>query len=75
MLLIGLVVTMLRTSAHTGRAIPLALGIVFVAVIATMTSEGDRLPLIAAGIVANAILVAVILGLAELWMRLSRPRS
>jgi hypothetical protein len=73
-LLIALVVTMLRTSRHTGRVIPLALGIVFVAVMATATGDGDRLTLVGLGIATNAILVAIILGLAQLWMRLSRSR-
>lgn len=73
-LLIGLVVTMLRTREHTGRLIPLVLGIVFVAVMATMTSEGDRMTLVGAGIVANAILVAIILGAVEAWQRLAKPR-
>ncbi|MER2537096.1 MAG: hypothetical protein ABTQ31_18240 [Rhizobiaceae bacterium] len=74
-LLIGLVVTTLRTSEHTGHAIPLALGILFVAVISTMTHDGDRLTLIATGVVANAILVAVVLALAQMWMRFGRSRS
>lgn len=68
-LLIALVATTLRTSAQTGYAIPLALGVVFVAAMTTMTSDGDRWTLIAAGIVANAILVAAMMGLVMLWIR------
>ena len=71
-LMAALVLTTLRTSAQTGRAIPLVLGILFVAVMATMSSDGDRLPLIGAGIVTNTILVAIMLGIAQLWTRLAK---
>ena len=58
-LMIALVVTMLRTSAVTGRVLPLALGVVFVAVILPSTMPGGSASLIdaiLAGLVSNLII-------------------
>ena len=74
-LIIALVVTMLRTSAVTGRALPLALGVVFVAVIlpTTMTSgTASRSDAILAGLISNLIILGLVLAIAALVARLRR---
>lgn len=76
-LLLALFVTMLRTRANTGIWTPLAIGVVFVAVVIPVTrvSGPAKAPLlteIGTGLVANAVWMAVIVGLWLLWER--RPR-
>ncbi len=74
-LLIALVVTMLRTAAVTGRVLPLALGLLFVAVILPTTMPtgtagvGDA---ILAGLISNLIIVGPVLAIAALVVRLRR---
>ena len=74
-LIIALVVTMNRTAAVTGRALPIALGVVFVAVILPTTmpssaaSVGDA---ILAGLISNLIIVGPVLAIAALNARLRR---
>lgn len=66
-LLIGLVITMQRTVAVTGKLIPLLAGIAFVAVIipTTITKglEVDYITQIWVGAITNAVLLAVILAI------------
>lgn len=66
-LLIGLVITMQRTAAVTGKIIPLLAGIAFVAVIipSTITKglAADYLTQIGVGVVTNAVILAVILAI------------
>lgn len=75
-LIIALFATMLRTRANTGLWAPLALGAVFVAVVIPVTGVSSSLagvPLmqaVAVGLVANAILLAVVLAGWTLWQRL-----
>ncbi|NPD16410.1 hypothetical protein HOY34_14515 [Xinfangfangia sp. D13-10-4-6] len=73
-LLLGLVWTMMRTRAVSGTVIPLAAGVVFVAVLIPMTLTQDSpVPAqtqIGAGLVTNAILAGIILGIWELVTRL-----
>ena len=74
-LIIALVVTMRRTAAVTGRALPLVLGVIFVAVIlpATMPSASvSRTDAILAGLVSNTIILVVVLVAAGLIARLRR---
>ncbi|WP_323041275.1 hypothetical protein [Gemmobacter sp.] len=76
-LMIALVLTMLRTRAVSGTALPLAAGVVFVAVIIPMTlpapaAGGGMLAAVGTGIVANLILLGLILGAWTLWQRLRR---
>jgi hypothetical protein len=69
-LIIALVITMLRTSPVTGRVLPLAAGIVFVAVILPTTMPGNSGNLtnaIIAGLLSNAIILVSILVLARLF--------
>ncbi|MBK4217771.1 hypothetical protein JJJ17_17700 [Paracoccus caeni] len=72
-LLIALIATMLRTEATTGTLLPLAAGVVFVAVMIPLTtSAGALAPLwqqVATGIVVNAVYVAIGLGIWRLWQR------
>lgn len=72
-LLAALVFTQSRTAAQTGTLIPLALGVVFVALMIPMTMGFDAglgLPLVAAaGVVANTVLVVPIFFAMRLWMR------
>ena len=74
-LMIALVVTMLRTSAVTGRVLPLALGVVFVAVMLPSTmSRGSAslIDAILAGLVSNLIILVPVLAVATLVARLRR---
>ncbi len=72
-LIVALVVTMFRTRAATGIMLPLALGVVFVAVILPTTagSSGQALTqAILAGLVSNTILLGIVLALALAIRRL-----
>ena len=74
-LMVALVVTMRRTSAVTGRILPLALGVVFVAVMLPSTMPSGSASLvdaILAGLVSNLIILAPVLGLAAVVARLRR---
>ena len=74
-LIIALVVTTLRNAAVTGRVLPLALGVVFVAVILPTTMPSGSAGLaqtIFAGLISNSIILVVVLGIAYLFTRLRR---
>ena len=75
-LLMGLVYTMLRTRPVTGTLVPLASGVAFVAVIIPVTlTTGMAEPMwrqIAAGLVSNAIILGIVLGLWTLYGRVTR---
>ncbi|MFY8125527.1 MAG: hypothetical protein ACOVLL_05140 [Hydrogenophaga sp.] len=74
-LIIALVVTMFRTSAVTGRVLPLIAGVVFVAVIVPTTLSGNTENLsqaIVAGLISNLIILALVLVLARLFTTLRR---
>ena len=76
-LMIALVVTMLRTAAVTGRVLPLALGVVFVAVILPSTMPGGSASLtdaILAGLVSNLIILMPILAVAAVVARLRKTK-
>lgn len=63
-LIVALVFTALRTRAEMGMAIPLALGLVFVAVIIPSTigtGGADYLPAVLVGIGVNAVQLAAVL--------------
>ncbi len=69
-LLIALFLTMLRTRAASGTMLPLAAGIVFVAVIVPTTMGGGFvLQTVLAGIVSNTVIVAAILGIWTVYQR------
>lgn len=74
-LLVGLFITMLRTRAVTGQVLPLAAGIVFVAVLLPVTAPGlathQRLEAIAVGIGTNC---AVVLLIFLVWWLYQRVR-
>ena len=62
-LIVALVVTMHRTSAVTGRLIPLVAGVVFVAVILPTTMPGASTNLteaVTVGILSNLIILAFV---------------
>lgn len=72
-LIVALVYTMFRTRAATGTAIPLALGVVFVAVILPTTQGTGATSLtdvVLAGIVSNLIILGIVLALAMIVRRL-----
>ncbi|NTT84716.1 hypothetical protein [Tabrizicola fusiformis] len=74
-LLLALIVTMQRTRAATGVWLPLAAGALFVAVIIPVTAQRAGLPLplwqvVAVGVVANVILLAIALAAWEAYRRL-----
>ncbi|MCB5411088.1 hypothetical protein [Pseudogemmobacter faecipullorum] len=73
-LLIALIWTMMRTRRETGMVIPLLAGVVFVAaLIPSTTSAASLAPFFdqfLAGLLANAMLTALLLGLWQLILRL-----
>jgi hypothetical protein len=72
-LIVALVYTMFRTRAATGTAIPLALGVVFVAVILPTTQGSGAASVteaVLAGIVSNLIILGIVLALAMIIQRL-----
>jgi hypothetical protein len=74
-LIVALVVTTLKTSAVTGKVLPLALGVVFVAVMlpTTMPSGSTQLSsAILMGLVSNAIILLLVLAAAKLIAQLRR---
>lgn len=75
-LLIGLVLTMLRTRAVTGTLLPLAAGIAFVAIIIPTTlTQGMDAPIlhqVGLGVVTNAVILGVILAVREVLVRSGR---
>ena len=74
-LIVALVVTMLRTSSVTGRILPLAMGVVFVAVIlpTTMPSGSSQLTSnILVGMVSNVVLLLLVLAVMKLMAVLKR---
>lgn len=75
-LIVMLIVTMLRTRATTGTALPLAAGVLFIAAMIPLTTgQGMGAPLwmqIATGVVANLILLGIGLGL---WTLVEKLRA
>jgi hypothetical protein len=74
-LIIALVVTMQRTAAVTGRIIPLALGVIFVAVMLPTTMPSSAVSLkdaILAGLISNVVILLPVLAAAWLMTRLRR---
>ena len=72
-LIVALVFTMLRTRAATGTLLPLALGVVFVAVMLPSTRGTGTVGLIQAvlaGLVSNAIILGIVMALAVFFRRL-----
>ena len=73
-LLVALVVTMLRTEAVTGRWIPLALGVLFVAfILPATTAAGAGVPFwtaVVLGVVANLVLLALIMAIRHVVLRI-----
>ena len=73
-LLVALVVTMLRTEGQTGRWLPLAAGVAFVAAIIPSTMglpEGATLArAVGLGVLANLVILAAVLLAREAWLRL-----
>ncbi|MEA3536885.1 hypothetical protein [Rhizobium sp. CC-YZS058] len=78
-LILFLFLTALRTRAAMGLLTPLALGIVFVAVLLPLTTGASALAdnqarwlAIGWGLLSNAIILACILGLWSVWERVRR---
>jgi hypothetical protein len=75
-LLIGLVITMQRTRMVTGTLLPLAAGIAFVAIIIPTTlTQGIGAPMlhqVGMGVVSNALILAIILGIRAALVRTGR---
>ena len=72
-LIVALVFTMFRTRAATGTVLPLAAGVIFVAVILPTTQGAGATSLteaVAAGIVSNLIILGIVLALAMIVRRL-----
>ncbi|MES2335931.1 MAG: hypothetical protein V4551_14795 [Pseudomonadota bacterium] len=72
-LIVALVFTMFRTRAATGTLLPLALGVVFVAVILPSTQGSGAASLTEAvlvGLVSNAIILGIVMALAVFFRRL-----
>lgn len=75
-LIIGLVYTMLRTRPVTGTLVPLLSGVAFVAIIIPVTlHQGSAEPVwraISAGVLSNAIILGVVMGVWSLYDRARR---
>lgn len=77
-LIIALVYTALRNQAATGMALPLAAGVVFVAVILPTTmglgaaADLGLWKVVSVGVAANAIVLAVVLACWQIVQRLQR---
>jgi hypothetical protein len=75
-LLIALFITMLRTRTASGIWVPLAAGVVFVAVILPTTMQTTlAAPLsqvIGVGVLANVVIVALIMAAWEVYQRVRR---
>lgn len=70
-MIVALVATTLRTSAVSGTLMPLAVGVVFVAILIPVAMQGGfDATRVGIGIVANLIILAVILGLWTAFRRL-----
>jgi hypothetical protein len=72
-LIVALVITMYRTREATGTLLPLALGVVFVAVILPTTQGSGSTSLtdaVLAGLVSNLIILGIVLALAVIYRRL-----
>ncbi len=72
-LIVALVFTMFRTKAATGTVLPLAAGVIFVAVILPSTQGSGAVSLtqaVAAGVVSNLIILGIVLALAMIVRRL-----
>lgn len=75
-LLVALVLTTANTSAVTGTLIPLAAGVLFVAVLIPFTMTPDLAPQTAqvlVGLASNLIILAAVLGIRSLWRRFRAP--
>lgn len=75
-LLFFLVLTTMRTAHHTGKLVPLGLGLLFVAVLlpTSFVDAGlDWSTAVAVGLVSNAVILAVLLAGWSLVDRLRRP--
>lgn len=78
-LILFLLLTALRTRAAMGLATPLALGVVFVAVLLPLTTGADvatdneaRLTAMACGIVSNAIILACFIAVWAVFKKVSK---
>jgi hypothetical protein len=74
-LMIALVVTMIRTSAVTGKFLPLVLGVVFVAVIVPSSLPSSDVPFVDAvlyGLISNLVILLPILTVAAVISRYRR---
>ena len=75
-LLIALFITMLRTRAASGTWVPLAAGVVFVAVILPTTMQtalaAPLSQVIGVGVAANVVIVALIMAVWEIYQRVRR---
>lgn len=77
-LIVMLLITAARTSATVGTLVPLALGVVFVAVLiptALSSSDGDMVSQIAVGLVTNAVILGVALAAKAVFAGLMRPKQ
>ncbi|MGB8815299.1 MAG: hypothetical protein WCC57_19140 [Paracoccaceae bacterium] len=75
-LIIALVFTAVRTEAVTGKMIPLAAGVLFIAAMIPMTLQTSSAEplwrLFAVGVVANAVWLAVAVALHAIYQRFRR---
>lgn len=76
-LIVFLFLTALRTRAAMGLAMPLGLGVVFIAVLLPLTTGADavtgneaRFTAIACGIVSNAVILGCIISAWAVWTKL-----
>jgi uncharacterized membrane protein len=74
-LIFFLLLTALRTRAATGMAVPLGLGVIFIAVLLPLTTAkaapaaGDFATVVAAGVATNTLILSVFLVSWATWTR------
>lgn len=72
-LIVGLVLTMYRTRATSGMLLPLALGVVFLAVILPVSNPKPGTTLtdaVLTGFASNLVILAIVMGLSVIVRRL-----
>ncbi|MGH6760233.1 MAG: hypothetical protein ACRECW_01400 [Phyllobacterium sp.] len=78
-LLAGLVVTMKNTETVTGRILPLILGVIFVATLLPVSFSASNSAMqwteILIGLISNAAILAVLLGLFAAYARFAGNRA
>lgn len=75
-LILFLLLTAIRTQANMGLWMPLAMGVLFIAILIPLTTAAastvPRLTAIALGVVSNAVILAIFLAGWTVWQKVRR---